>query len=85
MYNTASFSILQELYNNVTTVDDDKSPTKCPKVTSLVLDRDPKTKETLVEVTPYICQHLKPHQVIICDDWIWIIVTLSLSSKFVMI
>ena len=55
--------LFQKLYNNVKTEDDESSPTKCPKVTSLVLDRDPKTKETLVEVDPYICQHLKPHQV----------------------
>ena len=47
----------------MTTEEDKASPTKCPKVTSLVLDRDPKTKEAIVEVDPYICKHLKPHQV----------------------
>ena len=39
----------QKLYNNVGTEEDPNSPVKCPKVTSLVLDRDEK-KEPLVQV-----------------------------------
>ena len=41
----------QKLYNDVGTEDDPNSPVKCPKVTSLVLDRNEK-KEPLVQVVP---------------------------------
>ena len=39
----------QKLYNDVRTEDDPSSPVKCPKVTSLVLDRNDK-KEPIVQV-----------------------------------
>ena len=39
----------QKLYNDVGTEDDPNSPVKCPKVTSLVLDRNEK-KEPIVQV-----------------------------------
>ncbi|XP_066287037.1 transcriptional regulator ATRX homolog isoform X4 [Branchiostoma lanceolatum] len=42
---------------------DESSPVKCPITTRLVLEKDPKTKEPLIEVDRQLCRKLKPHQV----------------------
>ncbi|KAI0240586.1 Transcriptional regulator ATRX, partial [Lamellibrachia satsuma] len=45
------------------TVEDANSPTKCPKTTKLVLEMDPETKEPIIEVHKDLICLLKPHQV----------------------
>ncbi|XP_078601570.1 uncharacterized protein LOC144876306 isoform X5 [Branchiostoma floridae x Branchiostoma japonicum] len=42
---------------------DETSPVKCPITTRLVLEKDPKTKEPVIEVDRQLCRKLKPHQV----------------------
>ena len=49
----------QKLYNDVGTEEDPESPVKCPKVTSLVLDRNDK-KEPLVQVVQRLAGLLGP-------------------------
>ncbi|XP_014671870.1 PREDICTED: transcriptional regulator ATRX-like [Priapulus caudatus] len=53
----------QKKYNHIEQFADESSPTKCPITTKLVLERDPKTKEPLVEVCSELVLQLKPHQV----------------------
>ncbi|XP_071124633.1 transcriptional regulator ATRX homolog isoform X2 [Mytilus edulis] len=53
----------QRKYNNIIQEVDESSPTKCPITKQLILEREDKTNEPILEVDQDLVAKLKPHQV----------------------